>query len=76
MCPSIPLKDGLEDWDCAEALVVPDIVTSLDHIQKHGAFPVCPFLSVTWMGSDLHSLTSIPRKTKTILASALFQTLR
>ena len=71
---SIPLKDGLEDWDCAEALVVRDIVTSLDHIQKHGTFPVCPFLSVMRRRSDFHSLTLIPEKTKMMSVSALFQT--
>lgn len=28
------------DWDCAEALVIPDIARTLDHIQQNGTLPV------------------------------------
>ena len=39
-CGSIPIKDGFLDWDCTESLVIPDIITSLEHIQKNGVMPV------------------------------------
>ncbi|TAQ89154.1 Ribosylnicotinamide kinase [Chlorociboria aeruginascens] len=35
----LPKKYGLLDWDCAEALSIPDIVKSLEHIHKEGTFP-------------------------------------
>ncbi|OBT94797.2 ribosylnicotinamide kinase [Pseudogymnoascus verrucosus] len=35
----LPTKNGLLDWDCAEALSIPDIKSSLSHIQDHGTFP-------------------------------------
>ncbi|KFZ11569.1 hypothetical protein V501_04691 [Pseudogymnoascus sp. VKM F-4519 (FW-2642)] len=38
----LPTKNGLLDWDCAEALSIPDIKSSLSHIQDHGTFPVGP----------------------------------
>jgi hypothetical protein len=37
---SLPVKEGLLDWDCAEALAIPDIVKSLDYIQKNGTLIV------------------------------------
>jgi hypothetical protein len=36
----LPKKDGLLDWDCAEALNIPEITKSLAYIQKTGTFPV------------------------------------
>jgi nicotinamide/nicotinate riboside kinase len=36
----LPKKNDLVDWDCAEALSIPDIVRSLNHIQRTGEFPV------------------------------------
>ncbi|RDW82310.1 hypothetical protein BP6252_03422 [Coleophoma cylindrospora] len=35
----LPKKDDLLDWDCAESLNIPDIVTSLEHIREKGTFP-------------------------------------
>ncbi|KAH8599338.1 P-loop containing nucleoside triphosphate hydrolase protein [Bisporella sp. PMI_857] len=35
----LPTKNGLLDWDCAEALSIPDMVKSLEHIHKNGTFP-------------------------------------
>ncbi|KFY58587.1 hypothetical protein V496_06065 [Pseudogymnoascus sp. VKM F-4515 (FW-2607)] len=35
----LPTKNGLLDWDCAEALSIPDIKSYLSHIQDHGSFP-------------------------------------
>lgn len=80
MLLSLPVKDGLLDWDCAAALVIPDIVTSLDHIRQHGNLPVCArslFIgrwstaSAGGMKTDICSLISTPKKTETMLASAL-----
>lgn len=36
----LPKKHDLLDWDCAEALSIPDIVNSLDYIHQNGTFPV------------------------------------
>ena len=37
---SLPKKHGLIDWDCAEALSIPDIVKALQYIHRNGNFPV------------------------------------
>ncbi|KAL3421891.1 nicotinamide riboside kinase [Phlyctema vagabunda] len=37
----LPKKHDLLDWDCAEALSIPDIAKSLEHIRQEGTFPVC-----------------------------------
>lgn len=36
----LPTKNGLLDWDCVEALSIPDMVKSLEHIHSEGTFPV------------------------------------
>ncbi|CAK7233899.1 ribosylnicotinamide kinase [Sporothrix bragantina] len=37
----IPISvDGLADWDCAEALSLPDMEQALAHIRTHGVLPV------------------------------------
>ncbi|OIW25852.1 nicotinamide riboside kinase 1 [Coniochaeta ligniaria NRRL 30616] len=35
----LPVKDGLVDWDCAEAISVPDMEAALRHIHQTGTFP-------------------------------------
>jgi len=35
----LPMKDGVHDWDCAESLSIPDMVTTLNYIQREGTFP-------------------------------------
>jgi hypothetical protein len=40
---SLAFKHGLKDGDCAEALMIPEMVTALDYIRKHGTFPVSGF---------------------------------
>ncbi|KAM0244405.1 hypothetical protein ACHAP5_006312 [Fusarium lateritium] len=35
----LPTKNGLLDWDCAEAIDVPAMAESLAHIRQHAAFP-------------------------------------
>ncbi|KAK3954662.1 hypothetical protein QBC32DRAFT_383247 [Pseudoneurospora amorphoporcata] len=45
----IPMKDGLTNWDCPEALNIPDMTAALEHIRATGELPVStstrPFLS-------------------------------
>ncbi|KAL0940963.1 nicotinamide riboside kinase [Colletotrichum truncatum] len=36
----LPTKNGLLDWDCAEAISVPDMNKALTHIRENGTFPV------------------------------------
>ncbi|KAK0708997.1 P-loop containing nucleoside triphosphate hydrolase protein [Lasiosphaeria miniovina] len=36
----LPMKEGLLDWDCPEAISVPDMEQCLAHIRSTGAFPV------------------------------------
>ncbi|KAI1333947.1 P-loop containing nucleoside triphosphate hydrolase protein [Xylariaceae sp. FL0016] len=38
----LPSRDGLLDWDCAEALNIPDMAKALSHIRAEGTFP--PFV--------------------------------
>ncbi|KAF3070980.1 Nicotinamide riboside kinase [Daldinia childiae] len=38
----LPFKEGLLDWDCAEAINIPDMKRALEHIRAHGTFP--PFV--------------------------------
>ncbi|ESZ92345.1 nicotinamide riboside kinase 1 [Sclerotinia borealis F-4128] len=35
----LPKKHDLVDWDCTEALDIPGMVKSLEHIRKYGTFP-------------------------------------
>ncbi|KAF5596890.1 uridine kinase udk [Fusarium pseudocircinatum] len=35
----LPTKNGLLDWDCAEALDIPAMAKSLAYIRQHAAFP-------------------------------------
>lgn len=44
---SIPIKDGLADWDCPEALSLPDIEQALAYIRTHGVPPVSRSSSLT-----------------------------
>ncbi|KAI4600541.1 ribosylnicotinamide kinase [Pestalotiopsis sp. 9143b] len=38
----LPTREGLLDWDCAEAISVPDMIKALEHIRAEGTFP--PFV--------------------------------
>jgi len=57
----LPKKHDLLDWDCAEALSIPDMVKSLEHIHKEGTFP--PQLDSK---EDQNSVGSIPVSQATI----------
>ncbi|KAK4140876.1 uncharacterized protein C8A04DRAFT_39510 [Dichotomopilus funicola] len=35
----LPIKHGLVDWDCPEAISIPDLEAALVHIRKTGTFP-------------------------------------
>ncbi|KAH7626807.1 P-loop containing nucleoside triphosphate hydrolase protein [Sordaria sp. MPI-SDFR-AT-0083] len=35
----IPMKDGLTNWDCPEALNIPDMTSALEHIRATGELP-------------------------------------
>ncbi|KAL2135865.1 hypothetical protein VTI74DRAFT_6628 [Chaetomium olivicolor] len=35
----LPIKDGLVDWDCPEAISMPDLEAALTHVHKTGTFP-------------------------------------
>ncbi|KAI9759987.1 MAG: hypothetical protein M4579_001924 [Chaenotheca gracillima] len=35
----LPFRDGLRDWDCAEAVDIPGLATCLEHITTHGSLP-------------------------------------
>ncbi|KAK1761127.1 P-loop containing nucleoside triphosphate hydrolase protein [Echria macrotheca] len=35
----LPIRHGLVDWDCAEALSIPDMERALSHIRTTGTFP-------------------------------------
>lgn len=38
----LPSKNGLLDWDCAEAIDVVAMADALAYIRQHAEFPVCP----------------------------------
>ncbi|PNY19943.1 Nicotinamide riboside kinase [Tolypocladium capitatum] len=38
----LPYKNGLLDWDCAEAIDLPAMVDALSYIRQHAAFPASP----------------------------------
>lgn len=36
---SIPVKDGIQDWDCIESLNLPELKSALQYIKTHGKSP-------------------------------------
>jgi nicotinamide/nicotinate riboside kinase len=36
---SIPVKDGIQDWDCVESLDLPELKSALEYIKEHGKSP-------------------------------------
>lgn len=36
----LPVTEGFVDWDCAEALEIPDMEATLTHIEEQGTLPV------------------------------------
>lgn len=35
----IPVKNGIQDWDCIESLNLPELQSALQHIKEHGRSP-------------------------------------
>ncbi|KAM7220508.1 nicotinamide riboside kinase [Rhypophila decipiens] len=60
----LPIKDGLVDWDCPEAISFPDMEKALSHIRSTGTFP--PFLDSK---EDQNTIGKCP-VTETQIASA------
>ncbi|KAK3387234.1 P-loop containing nucleoside triphosphate hydrolase protein [Podospora didyma] len=60
----LPIKDGLVDWDCAEAISIPDMERSLAHIRSAGTFP--PDLSSK---EDQNSIGACPASEERIAAA-------
>ncbi|KAM7194077.1 P-loop containing nucleoside triphosphate hydrolase protein [Rhypophila sp. PSN 637] len=60
----LPIKDGLVDWDCPEAISFPDMEKALSHIRSTGTFP--PFLESK---EDRNTIGKCP-VTETQIASA------
>ncbi|RKF56151.1 Nicotinamide riboside kinase [Golovinomyces cichoracearum] len=69
----IPMKDGLRNWDCAEALSITDMIKSLEFIRQNGALP--PQLiskedqdSVSELPVSSHTVDTLKAKVNTWLA--------
>lgn len=41
------MKDGLTNWDCPEALSIPDMTAALEHIRATGELPVSSTMNLT-----------------------------
>ncbi|GAB1313340.1 ribosylnicotinamide kinase [Madurella fahalii] len=61
----LPIKDGLADWDCPEAISIPDLELALTHIRATGTFPP----TVTSL-EDLNSVGACPATPGQISACA------
>ncbi|KAI1411685.1 P-loop containing nucleoside triphosphate hydrolase protein [Hypoxylon sp. FL1857] len=60
----LPSKDGLLDWDCAEAIDIPDMKRALEHIRADGTFP--PFVDSK---EDQNSIGACPVPESAIAAA-------
>ncbi|KAI2632397.1 P-loop containing nucleoside triphosphate hydrolase protein [Hypoxylon sp. NC1633] len=60
----LPLTEGFRDWDCAEAISIPDLTRALSHIRAHGTFP--PFVDSK---EDQNSIGTNPVPSPTIQAA-------
>ncbi|KAI6088998.1 P-loop containing nucleoside triphosphate hydrolase protein [Hypoxylon rubiginosum] len=60
----LPSKDGLLDWDCAEAIDIPEMTRALSHIRTHGTFP--PFVDSK---EDQNSIGACPVSDAAIAAA-------
>src|SRR4051794_37944073 len=57
--PRLPIKHGLVDWDCAEAISVPDMEVALSHIRSTGTFPVSILQSPTLSHRNEHGCATL-----------------
>ncbi|KAI1780487.1 P-loop containing nucleoside triphosphate hydrolase protein [Hypoxylon cercidicola] len=60
----LPSRDGLLDWDCAEAIDIPEMTRALLHIRTHGTFP--PFVDSK---EDQNSIGECPVSTSSIASA-------
>ncbi|KAI0381489.1 P-loop containing nucleoside triphosphate hydrolase protein [Hypomontagnella monticulosa] len=60
----LPFRDGLLDWDCAEAISIPDMKRALEHIRARGTFP--PFVDSK---EDQNSIGACPVSDAAIAAA-------
>ncbi|KAI1388317.1 P-loop containing nucleoside triphosphate hydrolase protein [Hypoxylon trugodes] len=60
----LPTREGFLDWDCAEAISIPDMKRALEHIRAHGTFP--PFVDSK---EDQNSIGSCPVSDTAIAAA-------
>ncbi|KAK0634697.1 P-loop containing nucleoside triphosphate hydrolase protein [Bombardia bombarda] len=60
----LPIKDGLVDWDCAEAISIPDMQKALTHIRTTGTFP--PFIDSK---EDQNTIGACPASSAQIAAA-------
>ncbi|KAK4157496.1 nicotinamide riboside kinase, partial [Chaetomidium leptoderma] len=51
----LPIKEGLADWDCPEAISIPDLEAALVHIHETGTFPVSSDVPTTSSSSHRRS---------------------
>ncbi len=56
----LPVRDGLVDWDCPEAISVPDMERSLAHIRSTGSLPVSHNFRLSRRSSHGFSVPSLP----------------
>lgn len=52
----LPIKDGLVDWDCPEAINISDMKKALSHIRSEGTFPVSGSTDQPSMHRSSHGL--------------------
>ncbi|KAK3304297.1 putative nicotinamide riboside protein [Chaetomium strumarium] len=59
----LPIKDGLLDWDCPEAISIPDLEAALTHIRETGSSPVSSIVpnTTTTPSSDTNPCSSTSR---------------
>ena len=71
----IPLKDGIQDWDCIESLNLPWLQSTLAYIKANGKSPP-DFVSqedqnsVGEHGADVHVINKLKEHVRTLLADS------
>ncbi|KAF2708450.1 P-loop containing nucleoside triphosphate hydrolase protein [Pleomassaria siparia CBS 279.74] len=75
----IPVKDGIQDWDCVESLNLPELQSALQHIKEHGKSP--PSLvskedqnSVAEHGVDAETINELKTKVTDLISKNKWST--
>ncbi|RKF63919.1 Nicotinamide riboside kinase [Erysiphe neolycopersici] len=50
----IPYKEGFQNWDCAEALSMPDIIESLKYVRQNGTLPGNKIVNKQYLKDDIN----------------------